>query len=109
MFTAIYLYRFIENGKPMLYAFFIGAAVFLLALLFTKQGRTKKGFLRGLCGLAVAALPTDVAWHLLYIEFMEGYDSADMVFHLFPGVLFWPFFLFLIFLFVKIINEMFAK
>ena len=104
MFTAIYLYRFLEGGQGLLPAMGIGAACYLALLLCTRLGRTKKGFLCGMAGLAIVALMCDVIWHLMYVEYAP---AEGEVFSIMPGFLFWPLFLALMLLLVNIFNKMF--
>lgn len=104
MFTAIYLYRFMEGGQGLLPAMGIGALCYLALLLCTRLGRTKKGFLCGMAGLAIVALMCDVIWHLMYVEYAPAEGEA---FSMMPGFLFWPLFLALMLLLVNIFNKMF--
>ncbi len=104
MFTAIYLYRFMEGGQGLLPAMGIGAACYLALLLCTRLGRTKKGFLCGAAGLCIVALMCDVIWHLMYVEYAPAEGEA---FSMMPGFLFWPLFLALMLLLVNIFNKMF--
>ena len=104
MFTAIYLYRFMEGGQGLLPAMGIGAACYLALLLCTRLGRTKKGFFCGAAGLCIVALMCDVIWHLMYVEYAPAEGEA---FSIMPGFLFWPLFLALMLLLVNIFNKMF--
>lgn len=105
MFTALYIYNHLEGGEDLLLGMGIGAACYLILLLLTRLGRTKKGFLTGVGGLAVVAFMCDIIWHLMYIEYVS--DSGEQVFSMMPGFLFWPLFLALMLLLVNIVNKMF--
>ena len=109
MFTAFYLARTVAGGKIFLLLMAALAAVYLAACLLSPGGRTKKGLLRMIAGLFLAALPADVGWHLIYLEFAPGFESGAAALRIFPAFLLWPLFLGMTFFMVRLLNDMFAE
>ncbi len=109
VFTAIYLARHFAGGNVYLYGLIAVAAVYCVALLCTRQGRTKKGLMRTGIGLLVAAIPVDVGWKLAFMEYSPGFEAQSQVVPAFPGFLLAPLFYGLTFLMVRLLNDMFAE
>lgn len=109
MFTAIHLARNVKGGAAFFYGLLIVAGLYLAGLLLTREGRTKKGFVRGLIGLAAAALPVDVGWQLAFLEYAPGFEAGAEGIRLFPAFLLCPLFYALTFLMVRLLNDMFAE
>ena len=109
MFTAIYLARHFAGGNVYLYGLIAVAAIYCIALLATRQGRTKKAILRMVIGLAVADIPVDVGWKLAFMDYSPGFVPGAENVRIFPGILLAPLFYGLTFLMVRLLNDMFAE